>query len=73
MVAHQDVGVQPQGVAVDHLAESLQEALPITIVPVDGLAFVAPRGDVVESPGELATQRPRHARAVSGGKSFVKT
>ena len=49
MVVHQAIEVQNHSVPQDAGAQSLHKTDTIVVIPHDGLAFVAPQGDVVES------------------------
>src|SRR5215831_1016681 len=60
MVVHEDISVQPGSEALPQLRHQRQEMLPVAIVAVDGLPFVAPSGDMITSSGAFNSQRSRH-------------
>jgi hypothetical protein len=53
MIGHQDVGVQCERMALDHVAEQDLEAAMVLIVFVNALPLIAPADDVVERAGKM--------------------
>jgi hypothetical protein len=60
MISHQAIGQYPQPEPLPAPDKPVQILLPVTIVPEDCLALVAPSYDVIDGPFRLQPQRPRH-------------
>jgi hypothetical protein len=63
VVDHQAVGVTGPVVALHHLCQNTQEALPIFVVCEDRLAPVATRGDVIQGAGRFDARGSRQAKS----------
>ena len=58
MVAHQHIRMQPQAMAMNDAGQALQEARAIALIPVNRLALITARRDVVEGPRKLHSKWP---------------
>lgn len=60
MVAHEDIGVENDGVRLEAVGELLEKALATGIVVKNALARVASGGEVIKRAGEFKTRRTGH-------------
>jgi hypothetical protein len=60
MVIHQLAGMQDNLESPNHSSQQSYEVKPIPVIPGNGFPFIAASGDMIPSPGSLASQRPAH-------------
>lgn len=75
VVTHQTVGMHPPVKSLSRAGQHVQAALSVSVVRIDRLLAVAPRGDVVERAAEFESQGSGHGRSVANamGKAKGKT
>ncbi len=61
VVVHEAIGVAEPMKACGYLIKGVKEELTVVIVLENSFPGIAPRGDVVDSPVILYSQRSRHA------------
>ena len=72
VVVHQTVCVADPIVALVDVLERVQEIDTVLVAFVDGLLFITPGGDVVDSAGILYAQRAGHGGRISKERWQVK-
>ena len=73
VVVHQTVGVADPIVSLVDVLEGVQEVDPVLVALENGLLFITPGGDVINSAGILYVQRAGHEKRISKKQNRVRS
>jgi hypothetical protein len=61
MIVHEHEGVQREAEPVHGLGQQLAEMPPVTVIEIDGAAFIAPGSDMIPRAGPFDANGASHA------------